>query len=195
MFVVLLSIVEPGWKITDFDLASEGTSRIAYTTHHSRGTECYRAPELIRELSVFSMKSDIFALGCILYELVTGKKVFPREFYLFEYTNSRRMPEITLPEEMNDRMASYLTQFIHSMLQVDWWRRPPTRDILRLLSMLVEGRDEIWSTSESGICSRLVASPNWNILWKSLLWVPQWSFPNLLLRCALLMGLVNNVTQ
>jgi len=175
LYLVLLSLVEPGWKIADFGLTEEGASRIAYTTLHSRGTECYRAPELVRERSAVSMKSDIFALGCILFELVMARKAFPRDIHVFEYASNREIPAIVMPETVDDRVASYLTQLIHGMLQVDWWQRPPTRDILKLLSRLADGRDEIWSKSENGRYTRIHEPSQRSRLWKRLILLPQWS--------------------
>src|SRR6185295_19278475 len=42
------------------------------------GTASYMAPEQIRESAV-DHRADLFALGAILYELVTGAKAFPGE--------------------------------------------------------------------------------------------------------------------
>ena len=35
------------------------------------------APELFTDNGVFSFSSDIWGLGCILYEMATGKQAFP----------------------------------------------------------------------------------------------------------------------
>lgn len=64
------------WKITDFGLTSEGTSRLRSTTS-SGGTNCYRAPELLRgSRGVYNNKTDIWSIGCVLYEIATGKRPF-----------------------------------------------------------------------------------------------------------------------
>jgi serine/threonine protein kinase len=41
-----------------------------------RGTSGYRAPEFFKDNPSFSNKLDIGALGCIFYELVTGRELF-----------------------------------------------------------------------------------------------------------------------
>lgn len=40
------------------------------------GTPYYMAPELFQDDGVYSFYSDIWALGCVLYELASGKPPF-----------------------------------------------------------------------------------------------------------------------
>jgi NIMA (never in mitosis gene a)-related kinase len=63
------------WKLTDFGISGPALSK-GVTTKFSRGTPCYRAPELLDEQARFTEKVDIWALGCILYEVATGDKAF-----------------------------------------------------------------------------------------------------------------------
>ena len=63
------------WKIGDFGLTSTATSKGQIATKYSRGTCSYRSPELLRE-GRFNNKADIWALGCIVYELFTANKAF-----------------------------------------------------------------------------------------------------------------------
>ena len=75
--VVLLSVDSGAWKITDFGLTFEGTSRIQYTTRNSRGTEGYRAVEVlgITELGFVTKASDIWVWGAF-YTSWRSKKNF-----------------------------------------------------------------------------------------------------------------------
>lgn len=76
--VVLLSSQSKLWKIADFGLTSEGTSNTLKTSRSGKGMPGYRAPELFHEVSPgYNNKADIWSLGCIMYELFTGKKAFP----------------------------------------------------------------------------------------------------------------------
>ncbi len=61
-------------RITDFGLA--GFVENANEANLSAGTPAYMAPEQLAGKEV-SVRSDLFALGLLLYELFTGKKAFP----------------------------------------------------------------------------------------------------------------------
>src|SRR5579859_1643813 len=74
------------WKIADFGLTSPGTSGCLVTTNYSRGKPCYRAPELLQSSKAgYNAKSDIWSLGCVVYELCTGQKLFHDDFSVVTY--------------------------------------------------------------------------------------------------------------
>jgi serine/threonine protein kinase len=62
-------------KITDFGVAKDATARDLTSTGTLIGTPCYMSPEqaLGKRLSA---QSDVFSIGIVLYEMVTGKKPF-----------------------------------------------------------------------------------------------------------------------
>jgi Protein kinase domain/Ankyrin repeats (3 copies)/WD domain, G-beta repeat len=81
----LYSSESSSWKIADFGLTSEATSNHFVTTRYGRGKPCYRAPELISELPFYNNKVDIWSLGCIICELLTGKKRFSGDYAVLQY--------------------------------------------------------------------------------------------------------------
>lgn len=137
---------DKAWKITDFGLTAEGTSRRAYTTQLARGTNAYRAPELLREGSaVVTYESDIWSLGCIFYELATTKKVFVSDFAVLDYCYYSR-GNLTIPFlPVSQRLIGCLSQIIRSMLEVQWWKRPSSRCVRRALRSLCRDRIEAHS--------------------------------------------------
>jgi serine/threonine-protein kinase len=62
-------------KVTDFGVAKDETARDLTSVGTLIGTPCYMSPEqaMGRKLTT---QTDIFSLGIVLYELVTGKKPF-----------------------------------------------------------------------------------------------------------------------
>jgi eukaryotic-like serine/threonine-protein kinase len=65
-------------KVTDFGLARAGgddDTRLT-STGVAMGTVAYMAPEQVVDSKNVDCRADVFALGCILYELLTGRKAF-----------------------------------------------------------------------------------------------------------------------
>ena len=79
-------------KITDFGIAqvkSEQTGSKGIV-----GSPSYMSPEQVKEGTIED-KSDIFSLGCVLYEMLTGEKAFSGENYfsiMYKITNEEPSP-------------------------------------------------------------------------------------------------------
>lgn len=68
-------------KITDFGIARMAKDTIIRLTGASTGTLAYMAPE--QELGTFDARSDVFSLGVVMYEMLTGDHPFRGpNFYL-----------------------------------------------------------------------------------------------------------------
>ncbi len=49
---------------------------VVFVPQAKRGTPCYMAPELFSEGATHSSASDLWALGCVLYEAAMGRPPF-----------------------------------------------------------------------------------------------------------------------
>jgi len=134
---VLFSAKTQTWKIADFGLAQQGTSEAQITSRNARGKAGYRAPELVQEgVGKFSTKSDIWALGCILHEVITGAKPFPSDAAVYNYS----LAEWPLPQ--HHPRSEFLHVFrIPGLLYVHPADRPAAKR-LRLLNTLTRFLDE-----------------------------------------------------
>lgn len=133
---VLLSLKDNAWKLTDFGLTFEGTSRIKYTTKYSQGSDGYRAPEMLgaSDSGTFVTKgSDIWALGCIFYELACRKKAFCSDIDTAQYFLQPYNSKCLDPLPMDKRTAVSIRELICRSLDIDWWKRPAARDVLQVL--------------------------------------------------------------
>src|SRR5262249_1821410 len=64
-------------KVTDFGIAKSLESGEHLTmTGSLLGTPSYMSPEQARGISDLDGRSDLFAVGCVLYEMIAGKKAF-----------------------------------------------------------------------------------------------------------------------
>ncbi|XP_071994372.1 serine/threonine-protein kinase Nek8 isoform X1 [Engystomops pustulosus] len=110
-------------KIGDFGISKILSSKSkAYTVV---GTPCYISPELC-EGKPYNQKSDIWALGCVLYELASLKRAF----------EAANLPALVLKimsgtfAPISDRYSPELRQLILSMLNLDPSKRPQLNDIM-----------------------------------------------------------------
>src|SRR5437762_14109498 len=82
-FLVLYS--DGHWKITGFALTSlSSKSDLPQMTENGRGTAGYRSPELVSG-ACYSTKVDIWALGCVAYEILTRTKAFEDDYEVYSY--------------------------------------------------------------------------------------------------------------
>ncbi|MGC6514904.1 MAG: serine/threonine-protein kinase [Myxococcota bacterium] len=68
-------------KVVEGDVARSGKTRAGI----AMGTPQYMAPEQIRDARGVDQRADIFSLGAVLYELVSGHRAFPQDDILEIY--------------------------------------------------------------------------------------------------------------
>jgi len=133
--LVLYSHKDQAWKIADFGLTQEGTSKKALTTRYSRGTSSYRAPELLLD-ERYTNKIDIWAIGCILYELVFKGKAFATDISVVQYTHDtssgKSLPLPFEPDTLPDESRkAFVSKIIAEMLNVNASDRPAADQLYR----------------------------------------------------------------
>ncbi len=87
-------------KITDFGIAHIKTQN--RSSKGIIGSPSYMSPEQVKEEPIDD-KSDIFSLGCVLYELLTGEKAFFGDNYfsvLYKITNDEPVPVRSIRPEL-----------------------------------------------------------------------------------------------
>ena len=112
-------------KLGDMNVSKEANKQgLNYT---QTGTPYYASPEVWRD-EPYNFKSDIWSLGCVIYELITLQPPFQAEDMqgLFKKVNKGIYPKIP---KIYSRDLSYL---IKLMLQVDPNKRPSCDDILNM---------------------------------------------------------------
>lgn len=66
-------------KLTDFGIARDTTATALTAAGKTVGTYAYMAPEQIRGKPPVDKKTDLYSLGCVLYELIAGETPFTSE--------------------------------------------------------------------------------------------------------------------
>ena len=118
------------------------------TTRYARGTDRYRAPELVtlfsREKPKFTNKVDIWAFGCIIFELVCSKPAFPggdsQVWVYAKYPTDHPLDlQIAAENVPDDKKREWFSTSIQELLQLEPARRPSAKDIcLRIIQFAVK---------------------------------------------------------
>ncbi|XP_012562539.1 serine/threonine-protein kinase Nek9 [Hydra vulgaris] len=113
-------------KLGDF-----GISKVLEETHgHANtcvGTPYYMSPELVKGDS-YDKKSDIWACGCVLYELLTLEKVFKASNQLKLIVSILEQPH----GNINEQYSNEVKEILNRMLEKDFNLRPTSDELLEL---------------------------------------------------------------
>ena len=141
---ILISITEDGLvpKIADFGLlkviAGPELDQEDTKTGAQMGTPGYMAPEQIQDSSAVDARADVFSLGAILYELVTGEKCFGKGSAFDVWQRIRNGDYRPLSNFALD-IPPRIQKAIEGALRVDPGERIP--DVKSLLEMWCTGED------------------------------------------------------
>ncbi|WP_033293023.1 serine/threonine-protein kinase [Amycolatopsis jejuensis] len=101
-------------KVLDFGLAVLREANVARFTRAGQllGTPSYMAPEQIQRGQA-EPRSDLYALGCVLHEMLTGRQVFtgPTAYAVFDKQVKEPPPTVHgVPAELNALLAATLAK-------------------------------------------------------------------------------------
>ena len=108
-------------KIGDFGISKQFNPNKEYTnTIFKVGSIEYMSPE-IKKLGIYNEKSDMYSLGCIIYELLNLRKYFDDK----QYDEIKKIDSTIY----NDRWQ----EIINSLLQVDYNKRMDINEVYGIL--------------------------------------------------------------
>ena len=93
-------------KIMDFGIAHQARSASNMTRTAAWGTPPYMAPE--QEMGTVGPESDLFALGVIVYELLTGRRPFEGESCLADKLEQKYAAATTVNAELPEKLDAFL---------------------------------------------------------------------------------------
>jgi serine/threonine-protein kinase len=106
-------------KLIDFGIAMDATLRKMTWAHmsHALGTPDYMAPEQIKGLRG-DARTDVYSLGAILYEMLTGRVPFPAENVMAEM-RSKLEDNPTPPRELRSDLSPEAEEIVLRALERD----------------------------------------------------------------------------
>ncbi len=122
-------------KVLDFGIArimDEGATRLT-STGQVFGTPRYMAPEQAFSTGEVDARADLYSLGLILFECVTGRSPFQAQTAIQFLAAHSTEPPPKLTELRTD-VPSELEELVESLLSKDPNQRPPDADTVRQLA-------------------------------------------------------------
>ncbi len=111
------------------------------------GTVAYTAPEILRGQPA-SPRSDLYALGTVLYEVATGRHPFAAALDADEMLHAHLHTSPTPPSHLRARISPLLEQLLHDLLQKEPDQRP--RDAAEVQRILEQGEhSDYWRRHEA----------------------------------------------
>jgi serine/threonine protein kinase len=111
-------------------------------TTKGRGTAVYRSPEVYDEHGGYNNKADIWALGCIAYEMFTKEKAFSGDWDTMRYRytcleSPKRVIGLDVWEKLEGRATELskklAKRLVDDTLQLEWETRPSAMELLEFL--------------------------------------------------------------
>ncbi|WP_437629466.1 protein kinase domain-containing protein [Sorangium sp. So ce854] len=112
----------PGGRVEDVKVLDFGIAQAAHATRMTRsgmiiGTPGYMAPEQARGEASIDARADVFSLGCVLFECLTGQPAFGGQHaaailtkVLFEEAPSARSARPDVPEALDELLRRMLSK-------------------------------------------------------------------------------------
>lgn len=145
-------------KVLDFGLAKLVSSAAQPTLNTAglMGTPAYMSPERCRGSSELDPRSDVYSLGCMLYELLCGRPPFLEDAQTLLWLQLKSDP--VPPRELHPEIPPAVEQLVLKMLRKQANRRPTMaqaaaqlKELLTHPARLQPGR---WSMLTAGLVPR-----------------------------------------
>jgi len=103
-------------KLTDFGVAKASSKLHQTIAGQIKGKMLYMSPEQSKGSKDIDARSDIYSLGCVLFEMVTGKKLFMAESEMAVLERVQK-GKVVKPTKLNPEIPSQLESIILKALK------------------------------------------------------------------------------
>jgi serine/threonine protein kinase len=135
-------------RVADFGLVraleAEASGRKLTREQVAMGTPGYMPPEQYRDAGRVDASADVFALGCVLYELLTGRRVFQGGDLIALYQSALR-EDFAPPGELAPELPPALCALVAAALSARPERRPSSAVALHAAWLAATGGSRCWA--------------------------------------------------
>ncbi|MEO8677643.1 MAG: serine/threonine-protein kinase [Vicinamibacterales bacterium] len=142
-------------KVLDFGLVQQqanavrsGNTETLVTAERLLGTPAYMAPEIILGTAMVDQRADVYALGCVAYFLLTGKRVFEEGSQMQALIDHVHAAPVAPSRRTRTSVPRAVDDLVLACLQKDPDRRP--QDANEILQEIKWGQlDRGWSSGRA----------------------------------------------
>src|SRR5205823_9638020 len=129
-------------KLTDFGIAKDTDVTALTAANSTVGTAAYMSPEQCRGTRDITLKTDLYSMGIMFYELLTGRKPFTGETAMEVFLQHANKTEYKTPAEIVMEVPIWLDTLVCQLMEKDPGKRPfsatAVADALRLIKEQIE---------------------------------------------------------
>jgi len=138
-----LMILEDGTvKLTDFGIAKDTDVTALTAANSTVGTAAYMSPEQCRGVRDISHKTDLYSMGIVFYELLTGRKPFTGETAMEVFLQHANNTDYRTPGQIALDVPIWLDTLVCQLMEKEPAKRPlnanAVADSLRLIKDKIE---------------------------------------------------------
>jgi serine/threonine-protein kinase len=138
----LMILVDGTVKLTDFGIAKDTDVTALTNANSTVGTAAYMSPEQCRGVRDITHKTDLYSMGIMFYELLTGKKPFVGETAMEVFLLHANKTDYKTPAQIVMEIPIWLDTLVCQLMEKDPAKRPinanAVADSLNLIKEKIE---------------------------------------------------------
>ena len=111
-------------KLTDFGIAKDTDVTALTAANSTVGTAAYMSPEQCRGVRDISNRTDLYSMGIMFYELLTGRKPFTGETAMEVFLQHANKTDYKTPADIDRTIPSWLDKLVCWLMEKDPKKRP-----------------------------------------------------------------------
>ncbi|HZZ77507.1 MAG TPA: serine/threonine-protein kinase [Gemmataceae bacterium] len=131
-------------KLTDFGIAKDADVTALTAANSTVGTAAYMSPEQCRGLRDITHKTDLYSMGIMFYELLTGRKPFVGETPMEVFLQHANRTDYKRPAEIVMEVPIWMNTLVDQLMEKEPAKRPlnakAVADSLKLIKDKVEAQ-------------------------------------------------------